>query len=212
MTQDRHFSLSNYPLCWPDGWTRTPSYQRKTARFKRYGNKSSVMEGLSRTIEELSKMGIPRDDVLISTNVPTRLDGMPRSDQREPSDSGVAVYWRKKQNAPMQCIAVDIYTKVADNLCAIAATLEAMRAIERHGGAQVQERSFRGFAALPATAGSHRRWRDVFGVVMQNPTRESIDAQFRNLLKVRHPDAGGTDAAMAELNQARAEALAEIGG
>jgi hypothetical protein len=198
-----------FPFCWPDGWKRTPSHEKKQADFKRYGNRASVMEGLNRILEELSKMGIRRDDVLISTNVATRLDGMPRSDQREPSDGGVAVYWRKNQNAQMQCMAIDIYNKVADNLCAVGATLEAMRAIERHGGAQVQERTFRGFAALPAS--TNKPWRDVFGVVMFNPTKDLIEAQFKSLLKVRHPDAGGSTEAMAELNQARAEALAEIG-
>jgi hypothetical protein len=206
--QNRSFSLSNYPLCWPDGWVRTASYQRKTAHFKRYGNRASVMEGLNRILDELSKMSIRRDDVLISTNVPTRLDGMPRSDQREPTDAGVAVYWRKNQNAQMQCMAIDIYQKVSDNLCAVAATLEAMRAIERHGGAQVQERTFRGFAALPAS--TRRLWRDVFGVVMTIPTEDLIDAQFKSLLRVRHPDTGGSNEAMAELNQAREDALQEL--
>jgi hypothetical protein len=41
--QDRKFSLSNYPLCWPDGWKRTPSHEKKQAHFKRYGNRASVI-------------------------------------------------------------------------------------------------------------------------------------------------------------------------
>jgi hypothetical protein len=207
---DRKFSLSNCPLCWPDDWKRTSSYDRKPGVFKRYGNRASVMDGLNRVLGELAMMGVRKDDTLVSTNIPTRLDGLPRSDQREPGDPGVAIYWRNGQNAPMQCMAIDIYSKVADNLCAIAAVLEAMRAIERHGGAQVQERTFRGFAALPQKTGG-RPWREVFGVVMSNPTRDLIEAQFKSLLRVRHPDAGGSSEAMAELNQARAEALKEIG-
>jgi len=205
--QNRSFSLSNYPLCWPDGWVRTASYQRKTAHFKRYGNRASVMEGLNRILDELSKMSIRRDDVLISTNVPTRLDGMPRSDQREPTDAGVAVYWRKNQNAQMQCMAIDIYDEVADNLGAVAATLAALRAIERHGGAQVQERSFRGFAALPQTSGSN--WWDVLQLT-RDATRELIETHFKRLARDRHPDNGGSNEAMAQLNQARADALREI--
>ena len=103
---------------------------------------------------ELAKLAVSRDDLIISTNVPTRLDGLPRGDARNPEDTGAAVYWRKAHDAPMKCMAVDRYKAVADNLCAIAATLEAMRAIERHGGAEILERTFRGFAALPERAGA----------------------------------------------------------
>lgn len=210
--QDRRFSLSNYPLSWPEGWKRTrDDGSLKSAQFKNYGKQVSVTIGLERILQQLASMGIKRDDVLISTNIPTRLDGMPRSDQSEPRDHGVAVYWRKSQTAPMQCMAIDIYRTVADNLCAVAATLEAMRAIERHGGAQVQERTFRGFAALPSKAGS-RPWREVLGVAGTNVTAAFIEDQFRSLSRVRHPDvAGGSHDKMAELNQARAEALAEVG-
>jgi hypothetical protein len=31
---ERSFSLSQYPLSWPDGWTRTKSYQQKNTQFK----------------------------------------------------------------------------------------------------------------------------------------------------------------------------------
>jgi hypothetical protein len=204
--EDRTFSLSNYPLCWPDGWARTA--RRKSAAFSRYGDRLTIQSGLNRVMQQLELMSVRRDDILVSTNVPTRLDGLPRSDQRKPADPGVAVYWRKKQDAPMQCMAIDIYDEVADNLGAIAATLAALRAIERHGGAQVQERSFRGFQALPQTTGSN--WWDVLQV-NRDVTREVIDANFKRLARDRHPDSGGSDAAMAQLNQARADAYREIG-
>lgn len=212
---DRKFSLSNYPLAWPEGWQRTKSSAIKSARFTRNGGTPSIMEGLNRVLRELEKMYVKRDDILVSTNVPTRLDGMPRSDQREPLDRGVAVYWRTSQNAPMRCMAIDMYNRVADNLCAVAATLEAMRAIERHGGAQVQERSFRGFTALPQNTGA-RPWREVLGLtewVHRLPPKEAVEASWRRLALERHPDRqGGSHEAMAELNQARAEALKEIDG
>lgn len=202
--------LSNYPLCWPEGWARTPTYKRKSGHFKRYGDRVTVSAALNRILEQLSMMSVKRDDVLVSTNIPTRLDGLPRSDQPEPGDPGVAVYWRTAQNAPMKCLAIDIYTKVADNLAAVAATLEAMRAIERHGGAQVQERTFRGFTALPAQVGT-RPWREVLGIGAQaNVTRQMIDDQFKGLARILHPDAGGSEIAMSELNVAREQALKEV--
>jgi hypothetical protein len=207
--EDRKYKLSQYPLSWPDGWKRTPWNQRKRATFTRYGDRLTIQAGLQRVLQQLEMMSIRRDDIIISTNVPTRLDGLPRSDQRKPDDPGVAAYWRKSQNAPMQCMAIDIYDEVADNLGAVAASLSALRAIERHGGAQVQERSFRGFAALPERTGN-RPWREVLDVA-GNVTQESLEGQYRRLARVRHPDFGGSDEGMAELNVARAEALREIG-
>lgn len=200
-------ALSNYPLSWPDGWARVPSYKRKSATFSRYGDRLTIQSGLNRVLQQLELMGIRKDDILVSTNVPTRLDGLPRSDQRKPSDPGVAVYWRKKQDAPMQCMAIDIYDEVADNLGAVAATLAALRAIERHGGAQVQERSFRGFTALP---GGQRSWREVMDIPAGFVTKEVVEERFRCLARKLHPDVGGSESAMAELNVAREEALKEI--
>jgi len=206
-TENRRFSLTNYPLVWPEGWARIESWRRKNGHFKRDRRGVSVMDGIGRILAQLNSMRINRDDVLISSNVPTRLDGLPRSDQREPSDSGVAVYWRKSQDAPMQCMAIDIYRSVADNLAAVAATLEAMRAIERHGGSQIQERSFRGFAALPAK--TDRDWWDVLQV-RRDASIEVIQSSFRALSYDRHPDRGGSNEEMSELNRARTEALAEV--
>jgi len=218
-------ALTNYPLTWPDGWRRTPPSMQKQAQFgktetvRSSDNSSSwqrkkpltVMDGIQRVLQELSRMGFTRDDVLISTNLVTRLDGLPRSDQRKPIDPGVAVYWRRGTQGEMRCIAIDIYNDVADNLAAVAATLEALRAIERHGGAQVQERSFRGFAALPQS--TRRHWKDVLG--LNNLGRQIHESDIRAAYRIAslgaHPDRGGSHEAMAELNKAREEALREIG-
>lgn len=92
---DRKASLSQYPLSWPDGWRRTSQFNRKPGRFR-----ASLIVAVERILEQLRMMGIKRDDVLISTNVPTRLDGLPRSDQRNPSDPGAALYWREWKQHP----------------------------------------------------------------------------------------------------------------
>lgn len=218
--------LSAFPLCWPAGWKRVAPSQRKNAQFSKrdikyvlssifggqghsWSNKKwlTVSDGTGRILESLEKMGISRNDVVISTNVKTRLDGLPRSGEREPDDPGAAVYWRKKQSEPMRCMAIDRYTAVADNLAAIAATLEAMRAIERHGGAEILDRTFTGFAALPAQSG--RDWWDVLEVRADSP-RAVIEANFRRLAQDKHPDRGGSHEAMAELNEARSRALQSV--
>ena len=201
--------IRTYPLCWPAGWKRCKPGGIKIGKFTRNNNWLTVAEGASRVCESLTKMGVARDNVVISTNVQPRLDGLPRSGQAEPSDRGAAVYWRKRHDLPMKCMAIDLYTTVADNLGAIAATLEAMRAIERHGGAEILERAFTGFAALAASNG--RPWRDVLGVDESAMSREIIESQYRILARERHPDMGGSHDAMAELNAAREAALLEVG-
>jgi hypothetical protein len=217
-------SETRWPLSWPEGWKRCVNRER--ARFgrieKQYGQQRTdgsrpswgrsrdltVADGVTRVLETLQKMGLPDvDATIISTNVEPRLDGLPRSNRGEPSDPGVAVYWRDAKGRK-KCMAVDRYDRVADNLAAIAATLEAMRAIERHGGAEILERTFLGFAQLPER--NSRPWRIVLGVAGDRVTREFIEAQFKSLARVRHPDAGGSQDAMAELNAARAQALTEV--
>jgi hypothetical protein len=106
-------------------------------------------------------------------------------------------------------MAIDLYDRVADNLAAIAATLNAMRAIERHGGAQILERAFTGFDALPAPDA-----RDPFALLGLRPgaTPEVIQAKFRELARSRHPDTpGGSTAAFQDIQWARDEALRRSG-
>ena len=193
-------AIEAYPLTWPQGWPRKKSYHRSRAKFSTSGRVLSVMDGIQRVLIELERLGVKRDDLVISTDIPTRLDGLPRSD-RTVADPGVAVYWRKGKDT--RCMAIDRYDRVADNLAAIAATLEAMRAIERHGGAEILDRAFTGFVALPAP----EQWWQVLGVA-ENATGEEIDAAWRRLAARHHPDRGGDSAQMARINTARDQGLA----
>ena len=188
-------AIEAYPLTWPQGWPRKNPHQRSRAKFSTSGRVLSVMDGIQRVLLELERLGVKRDDLVISTDIPTRLDGLPRSD-RSVADPGVAVYWRKGKDT--RCMAIDRYDRVADNLAAIAATLEAMRAIERHGGAEILDRAFTGFVALPAPV----QWWQVLGVA-ENATGEEIDAAWRRLAARHHPDRGGDNAQMARINAAR---------
>ena len=179
---------TRYPLAWPTGWMRMPDHARKDASFKRYDKRLSVFDGVQRVLGELQRLGVNEADVVISANVETRLDGFPRSDRAAPSDPGVCVYW--KRQSQLKCMAIDRYEKVADNLAAVAATLDAMRAIERHGGGTILDRAFNGFTALPA---------------------EDVQKAYRRLASQHHTDRpGGSHDKMAELNAARDHALQEI--
>lgn len=197
--------MTNYPLTWPAGWRRTKS--RKDANFKRGGQRLTISDGVKRVIEQLRMFGIGDWNIIVSTNVKPRLDGMPRSDCKEPDDPGVAVYWKNEKDAQRKVMATDQYTKVADNLAAIAATLDAMRAIERHGGAVIMERAFSGFMALPAP----NTWRAVMGLNDDDDVDlADVKSLYRKVSRERHPDVGGSDAVMAELNWAMQEAEKEL--
>jgi hypothetical protein len=210
-----------YPLSWPAGWRRTVI--RAEARFarethsivdgvrRRTGRRElSVSESHDRVLRELRAMGVY--DSVISTNLKLTSFGTPRSKQSEPKDPGAAVYWEK--GGKPQCMAIDQYDRVADNLAAIAASLEALRAIERHGGAQIMERAFLGFAALPASVS--KPWREVFGlqktfiVPLGEHGRAVIEDLFRSLAKTRHPDRGGDQVLFQEIVEAREAAVREL--
>lgn len=193
--------IARYPLQWPAGWRRSRSTSR--AAFRAARRSLSVSEGVQRVLHELNVMGVSQNDVVVSTNVRTRLDGTPRSDQAEPHDSGVAVYWRRGKET--RCMAIDRYDRVADNLAAIAATLDAMRAIERHGGGAILDRVFQGFTALPAP----ESWWQVLGLKDPDATREQIETAHRVLIMKHHPDRpdGDTEKA-ARINRARDQGLA----
>jgi hypothetical protein len=202
------------PLCWPPGWRRCKS--RATAKFRKgvggwvgeEGQKTyksakrvEVGEGTTRVLRELSAMGVPAWNVIISSDLKLRADGLPYAVQATTHlDQGVAVYW-KDRNGQRRCMAIDRYDRIADNLAAIAATLEAMRAIERHGGAEILDRAFTGFAALPAPA-SQDRPHEILGVD-EGATPGEIEYAYKRLAAQHHPDKGGSTDQMARINAAR---------
>lgn len=206
-------AITAYPLTWPAGWRRLRPHERTRAKFGKServystttpGNSwvqkkdLTLNDAVTRVLEELSRMGIDRQEIVISTNVQLRLDGLPKSGQRKPEDPGAAVYWRRRGQPP-RCMAIDRYDDVADNVAAIAATLDAMRAIERHGGASILDRAFTGFEALPAP----ESWWQILGLSGPDVLREAIDVAHRRLAMQHHPDRGGDTETMSRINRAR---------
>lgn len=183
-------AIPAYPLQWPAGWPRTPGYRRKSAAFRRGQKPLTIAQAVERVRDELGRMGRGENDIVVSTNVELRLDGWPRSDRPEPSDKGAAVYWREKSGVT-RCMAIDRYDRVADNLAAIAATLDAMRAIDRHGGAEILDRAFTGFTALPGPQSI--AWHVVLGVAA-NAAIADVRAAYRAQRSAAHPDRQGGSA------------------
>lgn len=209
-----------YPLQWPAGWPRTDIRGQRHGKFctvkrepgRAYNSHAdiTIAEATKRVLTELGRMGIDRESVVISTNLALRLDGLPRSGQPAPVDAGAAVYWQTRKGE-RRVMAIDQYYKVEENLAAIAATLDAMRAIERHGGAQILDRAFTGFAALPAPS-TGKPWRAVFGFAPDaEVTLDELAKRCRTLWSRHHPDKpGGSHAIMADINAARDQAEKEI--
>lgn len=108
--------------------------------------------------------------------------------------------------------ACDRYWTIAENIHAIAKTIEALRSIERWGASDMMERAFTGFNALPApiVAGMKRSWREVLEYGNSAANEDLIKSNYRILAQSFHPDRGGDAAKMSELNVARDEALKEI--
>lgn len=209
------------PLTWPGDWPRTTN--RESARFnkreRQYGSSGgswmrnralTVSDGVERVIDAMTKLGVDRQDVIVSTNVRTRLDGLPRSGEPEPKDTGVAVYWQESNGAP-RVIAIDQYDRVADNLAAIAGTLESLRAIERWGGARILERAFTGFTALPTPQYASPPWRDVLGVPDGETSIAVVESIYRRARSKNHPDHGGVAAVFDMIQCVWEQAQQELG-
>ena len=180
-----------FPLAWPVGWPRTRSPQR--SRFDT--SFTSVRDGLFGQIKLLGGTHI-----VLSTNIPLRRDGLPYAGQRQPDDRGVAVYFLRRSK--QMVFACDRWEKVEDNMRAIEKTIEAIRGIERWGASEMMERAFQAFEALPPP----RSCWDILGLT-PGASEDAINSAYRTKAKGAHPDAGGSQAAMSELNRARDEAL-----
>lgn len=199
-------SVEAYPLQWPHGRPRKMPNQRRDGRFAHRGKPVTIAEAVGRLQDEAARIGARY--VVISSNLVTRQDGLPRGNQAEPVDPGIALYFQLAGKP--HCMPCDTYTKVAQNIAAIAAHIEATRAIERHGVSSVAE-MFQGFTALPPP-GAARSWRHVLDITAARPSPTEIEAHYRTKAKHAHPDApGGSHDKMTELNAARDAALKEIG-
>lgn len=190
-------------LSWPIGWPRTPASERiNNSAFKVTPDKA--YRELRRELLRLAD----DDNIVISSNMPIRLDGMPYAEAsaQRLKDPGVAVYFTMG-GKPM-AMARDAFILPGQNVRSLGLAVEALRAVERHGGSYMMARSFQGFAELPAPGSIH--WSTVLKVP-RTATRLQITEAYLRLAQERHPDkAGGSDTMMAELNAARDQALAEV--
>lgn len=181
-----------YPLQWPSNLKRSST--REPSRFK-----TTLAAALANVNGSLRRFGADSgkavEKIVISSNYSLG--------DENPDDGGVAVYF--VWDGLSVCIAVDRYRRIEWNLQAVHHIIEARRTELRHGTLQLVRAAFTGLAALPPPAPG-RNWWEVLDVP-QKATIEQINSAFKRLAHAFHPDRGGSDKSMSELNRARDEAL-----
>lgn len=201
-----------YPLKWPDGWPRARG--REWGRFARNLDTDRTLDQL---MDELRRLGAT--NIVISTNLkPRNVSARPDADPR--ADPGVAIYFT--YNAKSMSMAQDRFDNVGKNARSLTLAIDAMRAIERHGGGYMMQRSFDGFAALPPPSDGKgyekRPWRSVlelsetvYGALPKANQLILAEAAYRQTSRAAHPDVpGGSAERMAELNVAIEDARTEL--
>lgn len=196
-----------FPLSWPAGWPRS-----RFAVHSSFGT-HTISECVDDILRQLKLIGA--QSVVISSNLILRNDGLPRSGQSQPRDAGVAVYF--KLNKADRVLACDKWSRVEDNMWAIAKHIDALRGQQRWGVGTI-EQAFTGYAALPpAGQGTQQAWWQVLGLGGNLAGFEPqlaaayINTAYKAEARKRHPDAGGSTEAMAALNVARDEGLKAVG-
>lgn len=182
---------SGFPLAWPIG--RPRARERERSQFK-----VSLVAAIQDLKYEVDRLG--GSQLVISSNLQLRQDGLPRGDRGAPRDPGVACYFTYKKK-PM-CFACDRWAEVHENMRAIGLTIGALRGIERYGSGSMIEQAFAGFTALPAP---EQPWQ-VLGV-KHDASREEIERAYRRLASEHHPDRGDESDKMARINRARDQLL-----
>lgn len=184
----------SYPLQWPSGYPRVryPSRHPYLKKTKTFGYERDEL------LRQLKLLGVR--DVVISSNVPLRQDGIPYAnfERRSITDKGIAVYFT--YNKEQKVIACDAWDSFEVNLRALWKTVEDMRALERNGCSQIISQIFTGFKALPEES-SAEQWWQTLGVERTAGTQDIITA-YRTLAKRHHPDAGGSADMFSRVNEA----------
>jgi hypothetical protein len=191
-------AITNYPLTWPIRRPRTRN--RKRAAFRSRGSaRLTIADACARLLRELRRLGVRQ--AIVSSNAPPTSTGLPRSSSSEPADPGAAVYFERAGRP--YCLACDRWDRVADNIAAIAAEIEANRGRERWGVVTLDE-AFEAFVArLPATT----QWWQKLGLAHPDVTPDHLRKVFRELARQHHPDLGGDAAKMSEYTAAYEEGL-----
>ena len=186
-------------LEWPAGVPRRTDKWKKGV-FTSDGKPVTVDSALVRVEIELKRW--KSEDIEVSANFGrTKAGNVSRT--WSGLDPGVAI--RYSREGKDYCIQCDTYAELPQNIAAIAADLEARRAIERYGVSSPDQLMAQ-FAALPAPPS----WRAILGCA-QSTTIYHAEIGYRRLAKKHHPDTGGDPDQFRLITEAIAQARKELG-
>ena len=190
------------PLSWPRAVPRTPAGERRRAA---YGKQAPHGGGEPLTLAQAVERLSPQVARLARQRGMLALDALPDA-PTPPRDPGAVLAFGTAGATFL--IPCDTWDRAADNVAALAAHLEAVRAASEHGVASPAAllESFR-VAARPdapraePAAPPAPNWARVLGVA---PDAEPavVRAAYRALAKRYHPDNGGDTETMRRLNDA----------
>lgn len=201
-------NVTNSPLSWPIGWPRFKA-RRTRAKFERATGQWTVFAALEETKRQLHLMGVRDWQFIVSTNLPLRRDGLPISRAAEPSDPGVALYFRLHDEP--HALACDKWDRCADNLRAIALHIGAIRGQDRWGVGSMRQ-AFAGYGLKQlAEVGAKKPWWELLGMKEQPSSPAVVKERFHALALDHHPDRGGNANQMAEICAAYEEGLRTLG-
>jgi hypothetical protein len=185
--------IEAYPLQWPVGYPRT-KWPNNGYRF----TPKSFATERDELISELKRMGAR--DVVLSTSVPLRQDGLPYASfsKKNIPDMGVAVYFTIDKEPMTLCC--DKWNSLEANIRAISMSVDAMRSLDRWGVSEILKRVFTGFKAIPEKV-EVKAWWEVLGVNAR-ASKDDIKKAYWKLAKSAHPDTGGSVAEFNRISEA----------
>ncbi len=160
-------------------------YPRQHRPHRSQFGRSTFDQQRKAVMAEIKRLG--GTSVIISTNLPLRLDGMPQASARMPEDKGVAIYFNYKNQQVV--FACDKWDSMTDNMKAIEKAIYAIRGLERWGVSDMLNRAFVGFKQLAEAEPSKSSW-EILDIPVGSP-KELIQHAYRQKAKELHPDMPG---------------------
>jgi hypothetical protein len=171
---------------WPH--TETPRHQRRGPRtFK--ASWSNTLNLLDRELRHLKASNVILGAGFREEDL--RLDGLPRSNAREPQHPGIEVSFDSPHGRLVY--ATDVCVRWEHNVRSIALGLEALRAVDRFGITRRGEQ-YAGWKQLGSGGANRERGERII--------REH-GGDVRKALFATHPDHGGDPADFADVQEAR---------
>lgn len=132
----------SYPLQWPTGRPRTREGRRIPGRYMtrvmtpmgRSSRDIALPEATQRVRDELELLHVR--EFVLSTNIPPSKTSPTLLEAMYPTDPGACLFF--DLGAQHHAIPCDVYTRVEQNVAAIAAHLSALRELVRHGIADLR--------------------------------------------------------------------------